>query len=134
MIYNTSTIGTYKIKVYGVSGAFSSTQCYTLHVYTSSTPFKLGDGSLLAPSYNTLKVYPNPNAGAMTLEYNSNGDAIIQVRIFDMTGKVLVDEQQQIIEGTNMLHPDLTELMSGVYFVEVSNANQILRSKFMIEK
>lgn len=134
MIFNTGSVGTYKIKVNGASGAFSSTQCYTLHVFTSSTPFRLGDGLSVASSENTLKVYPNPNAGVMTLEYNSNTNAIIQVRIFDVTGRILVDEQQQISEGTNMLHPDLNKLMNGVYFVEISNGNQVSRSKFMIEK
>ncbi|HYV90360.1 MAG TPA: T9SS type A sorting domain-containing protein [Chitinophagales bacterium] len=134
MIFNTSVIGTYKIKVVGANGEFSNTQCYTLHVYTSSTPFKLGDGFPLALSDNTLKVYPNPNAGVMTLEYISNADAMIQVRIFDITGKLLVDEQQQIVEGANVLHPDLTKLVSGAYFIEVSNGNDISRGKFMIEK
>jgi len=134
MIFNTSVIGTYKIKVNGASGAFSNTQCYTLHIYTSGTPFRLDDGSPVAATDNTLKVYPNPNAGVMTLEYNSTSDVMIQVRIFDMTGKILVDEQQQISQGTNTLHPDLTKLMSGVYFVEVSNGNEISRSKIMIEK
>jgi hypothetical protein len=87
MIYNTSTIGTYKIKVQGAAGVFSGTQCYTLHVYIGSSPFKLGDGLQVASSENTLKVYPNPSAGMMNMEYISNADATIQVHIFDMSGK-----------------------------------------------
>lgn len=65
---------------------------------------------------NLIKVFPNPVNDVLTIE----GTDLISARIIDVTGKsgelVQLDGDQDQV--------DLTELQSGVYFLEVSTASE----------
>lgn len=39
IVYNTSIVGTYRVKIIGYDGVFDNTNCYSLGIETSATPF-----------------------------------------------------------------------------------------------
>lgn len=78
---------------------------------------------------NNIRVYPNPITDKVTL---SNIDAYgkINVRVYDMNGKLLVSktlsEKKEI---------DLSHLKSGVYLMHLLNAsNEIITTKKLMKK
>ncbi|HYV90554.1 MAG TPA: GEVED domain-containing protein [Chitinophagales bacterium] len=137
IIYNTSTIGTYKIKVYGYGGAFSSTQCYTMHVFTSANPFRFENGSADG-SINTDKsditIFPNPAFDNMTVQFNSDvkDDAVLNV--YNLLGQRMYSTTFLAFEGQNTFNMNVGTFDKGAYIVVVTNGNEVLRKEFVVTK
>ncbi|HYV92691.1 MAG TPA: M4 family metallopeptidase [Chitinophagales bacterium] len=123
MIYNTSTVGTYKIKVYGYAGAYSTTQCYTMHIFTSSSPFRLSDENLANSDANSsVKLYPNPASNQMTMQYNGEEALDATLRITDVLGQI-VSVSQQHLESGSAMPLDISKLNDGKYFISIVGNN-----------
>jgi len=130
IIYNTSTVGTYKVKVYGYQGAYSATQCYTLHVYTSNTPFKLDNTDVFASDQDEMKLYPNPASTELMLQFDGQESFDGTIRIFNVLGQT-VSYSQQHLEPGDHIQLDISNLPNGKYFVGM-NGNDFQEVK-MIE-
>ena len=66
-----------------------------------------------------LKIYPNPTNGSFTIETNSDHEKSIMV--YDVSGRVLREEQVQFRE----VSIDLTVMAAGFYFVKVQVGEKI---------
>jgi hypothetical protein len=62
---------------------------------------------------DSLSVYPNPSKGLFTLE---SYEIIDKVKLYDLQGKLLLDQ----IPHKNKLQVDLSDLSSGLYFLNVN--------------
>jgi len=71
-------------------------------------------------------IYPNPSNGAITIFAEGEGEK--QVNIFDITGKKIIEAQ--FTNASDNLH--LNNLKAGIYFVQISNANQTITRKLII--
>jgi hypothetical protein len=137
--YNTATVGaTYYLKVFGYSGANSTSVCYNLALNTSSTNFirpfegnaktdKLTEGVL-------LKLYPNPANEAFTIQYNAVEEGEYDVKVYDILGKEMIGLKKEFTLGQNAYEVKTSELPKGIYLVKVSNDNQSNVNKLIIEK
>ena len=130
--HNTTSAGSYYLKVLGYKGASSNTQCYVLNVSVSSNPFRLDAGAFEQSSL--ISVYPNPSNGNFTLDYNSEENTNATVRIYDLTGKIALVQNAQLHAGDNSINLSLNNLSSGMYFVELNANGQSTRTKFQIQK
>ncbi|MBO3269290.1 T9SS type A sorting domain-containing protein [Hymenobacter defluvii] len=68
----------------------------------------------------TVSVYPNPTQAQATLELTSLPAGNYQVRILDMTGRVL---REQTLTGQQQHQLSVAELPMGTYLVQVRGAN-----------
>jgi len=68
----------------------------------------------------TVSVYPNPTQNQATLELTSLPAGSYQVRILDMTGRVL---REQTLAGQRLHQLPVAELPMGTYLVQVRGAN-----------
>jgi hypothetical protein len=71
-------------------------------------------------STNSITVYPNPTKGEFTIVLNSevqfkNASLIIT----DISGKTIVAEPIQIVNGHTEIYKDLAEFKSGTYFIYI---------------
>ncbi|MCY7409454.1 MAG: T9SS type A sorting domain-containing protein [Chitinophagales bacterium] len=118
IIYNTSTVGTYKIKVYGWSGANSTTVCYTLKAAISNTAFKLEEGMDLGKNAKTqITVFPNPASNNITLRY-SGDDEDATIRITNILGQTISFTNQHLAAG-NDIQFDVSNFVNGKYFISI---------------
>jgi hypothetical protein len=78
-------------------------------------------------------LFPNPSNGNATLQLTSENNSEITIRIFDLSGKLMKEEQLQKTAGTQQFVLQTTELSSGIYFVEVVQSESIQRVKFVRE-
>jgi hypothetical protein len=79
-----------------------------------------------------LNVYPNPNDGNMTLKYNLEQKDFGQLRIFDLTGKLVYSKLLNPNENQITLSLDLN---NGMYFYQIGTENLVvLTGKFIIAK
>lgn len=79
--------------------------------------------------------YPNPsNSAKVNLDYISHIDEEIMSSVYDVTGKLLIIEIQQISKGYNNLRFDFNELNSGIYFVKIGDEKKSTYRKLIIER
>jgi hypothetical protein len=79
--------------------------------------------------------YPNPSkSGLVNLDYTSQNDDKISVSVFDMTGKLVVNQTQRISNGNNNLSFDFSDLNTGIYTVKIGDERNPVHRKLIIEK
>ena len=125
IIWNTATTGTYKVKVYGKNGAFNATQCYTLRIDLSSTPWPLKLEDELSQqqdeAVDQLLVYPNPAGNLINVQYSAAEMTTGELKIINLVG-------QQMLSVTVQLHPglpveiDVSKLPAGTYLLGLLSA------------
>ena len=135
IIYNTTTVGTYKIKVYPYSGS-SATNCYTLTASISGINFRtMQDGTVeINPTETSLNLYPNPTSNKLTIDYNSLANESIMINVYDVLGRRVYSEMNTANEGFNSYYQDFNNLDNGVYILEISNGSIATIKRFMMEK
>ncbi len=137
ILYNTASIGrTYFVRIRGASSAFSTTNCYTLTANTSSTSFirPLLENTTLFEDDENLTVYPNPADDNVTIRYKVLEQGTYTLQLVDVTGKTLIRQTKQFENGENIVELDTNSIVSGLYFVKLSNETQTAVSKLLIEK
>jgi putative hemolysin len=136
IIYNTKTVGTYYIKVYGYNGAFNATTCYTLKASLSHNNWKGASGpdnskEGLAPE--NITIYPNPVDGTLHIGYYSENEGKIMIRLYDPTGRKVVDKEFSIETGINTYNLDLSPYFRGLYLIEIYDGIQHVTKKLMVD-
>lgn len=117
--YNTATAGaTYYAQVYGFSGAFSTTSCYTLLASTSASNFKEESTieEIAKPAFN---LYPNPVQDKFTVSFFEEGNKHVTINVYSAVGQKVAAQQMLTIEGENESSFDVHEMPKGMYLVEL---------------
>lgn len=81
--------------------------------------------------------YPNPAGNSGTLEINSPQSDLLTITVFDMNGKrVAIQQDVELLSGTNTLPVDLSRLNNGFYIIRLENADNTLRRsvKIVVQK
>ena len=79
-----------------------------------------------------IKVYGNPVIDKVTFSYSSIATQVVDVRVYDITGKILMSQKVKSAEGTNVLSLPLNPTFkSGMYLLEVSNGSDRQVTKFV---
>jgi hypothetical protein len=85
-------------------------------------------------SMTGLAVNPNPVVGGIaTVRFSSSSNGIATVRVVDMTGKVVLQQQNKVAEGVNSIpvnNPSL--LQKGTYILQVQNGEELTATKFSV--
>jgi hypothetical protein len=79
----------------------------------------------------SLDLYPNPATDLVVLEYNSNLDGDAIVRVFDVTGRVVMTERATVYAGPNVIRYDL-DLTPGLYIMEMEQGDEKISAKFTV--
>ncbi|NTW23460.1 MAG: T9SS type A sorting domain-containing protein [Lentimicrobium sp.] len=117
IVYTKGAAGTYYIRVYGNSGHFNQSECYSLlaRIYKSSEADPVEE----VAAETALKLYPNPAATALNIEFNSNADGFVTMRLFDTTGRQQKRLETRVSEGDNAFVIGLENLPDGLYLFEI---------------
>jgi C1A family cysteine protease len=136
VLYNTSKVATYYIKIYGYNGSYDATNCYKVKVSISNSTWKSSE--VEEPSNDetqpVLIAYPNPTNGKVTLDYSNPKEGKIVLKVFNMTGKQIITEELQAIPGDNIFNLDLSGYSSGVYVVQLTNDSETMYQKIFLQK
>lgn len=120
-VYNNIDKGTFQacLGVINASGCLSeSCQNITINLVSVNNPV------------NTLfNVYPNPTNGLFTIELSNNLTA--DITLFDATGKAVFKADTN---GSNMLQIDASNLVQGVYLLQVNNEGTMHTERIIVSK
>jgi hypothetical protein len=81
---------------------------------------------------NNIKIIGNPVNDKLTFSYTSPATQIVDVKIYDISGKVLLKNKVNSMEGSNVISLPLSSTFKvGMYVVEVNNGIELQSSKFI---
>lgn len=122
LIYNTSTVATYYIRVSGYNAAYSSS-CYTLTSMISSTALRTDGSAAEEPTIQAseeIVIYPNPTKnGTFNLTFENEYTGKVNVQLMDAAGRII--QYHEFDKNESMLKENIQIESSskGIYFVHV---------------
>ena len=85
-----------------------------------------------AVTTSNIKIIGNPVNDKLTFNYSSFTAQVIDIKIYDMTGKVIMSNKINGLEGSNtMSFPLASTLKPNMYVLEVGKGSDMLTAKFI---
>lgn len=114
------TIFYYRLKMLDIDGKFT---------YSSIVLIKKD-----AKTINGIAINPNPIiSGVTTVRFTSTRSATVDLKVVDISGKVLLQQKNRITEGNNSVTvSNLDKLNPGVYFLQMINDGESSVIKFSV--
>ena len=83
-----------------------------------------------------LKLYPNPSAGDVTIEYNTSKSDVVEILLHDSQGKLVYKLKNNSTHDSGMHRITLNgaELPAGIYFCTLQTGNKHTTEKLIIVK
>jgi hypothetical protein len=79
-----------------------------------------------------IKILGNPVNDKLTFNYTSYVSQVIDVKIYDMSGRILMSNKITSLEGNNMISfPLASAFKPSIYLVEVNNGFETQTAKFV---
>ena len=87
---------------------------------------------LKSSTTNNIKIIGNPVNDKLTFSYFSSSTQSLDVKIFDVSGRVVLKNKVNGMEGSNVISLPLNSTFkAGMYVVEVNNGTELQSSKFV---
>lgn len=81
---------------------------------------------------SNIRITGNPVNDKLTFSYTTSSAETANVKVYDMTGKVMMNSKVNNLEGSNIVSLALSPTFKpGMYIVEVNNGTDRLTSKFI---
>jgi hypothetical protein len=80
-----------------------------------------------------LNVYPNPTQGSTIVEFSSTDDGNYNIRMVDVLGRTLLNEDHTAVVGVNQVQLNLGVYAKGLYFLIFDKGDQKLETKIIVQ-
>ena len=81
-----------------------------------------------------IKVYPNPNAGTFVIELNLPNVQNVELKLFNVSGKLIYNENIKQLSDTYKKEIKLKDHSKGIYYLQVIIPNiKVINKKIIIE-
>ncbi|HET9824345.1 MAG TPA: T9SS type A sorting domain-containing protein [Chitinophagaceae bacterium] len=79
-----------------------------------------------------LKIINNPATDKLTLSFSSASNQIAELKVYDMAGRLQIDQKINVYQGSNLISLQLSSTFkTGMYAVEVSTGSDRQAAKFV---
>jgi hypothetical protein len=126
----TSTPGIYTVRAYNGGGCYSTSLPSVVTVLQIRESSEMQSANTDAPS---VSVYPNPSQDYANVVFNADAISLYNVKLIDITGKIVQEKSLESAIGENKIQFDLTQIPSGVYFAWVITGDQKEVVKVIVE-
>lgn len=112
---------------------------YRLKIVDKDDQFKYSNIIMIRKESKTINgvvLNPNPIAnGIATARFASAGNALVNFRVVDMTGKTVLQQQNKVYQGNNSISVNnLDRLQPGVYLLQMANSDELTTIKFNVAR
>ena len=97
--------------------------------WTQPTSIRVEGGSAI----NNLSVYPNPSRDIFNVSFTSVDKQDLRVRILNIIGEELINENLEQFIGEYTKQIDLTNNAKGVYFLEIETNDGVINKKLILQ-
>jgi hypothetical protein len=84
------------------------------------------------PVEDQVKVYPNPLTGGLNVSFVATEDFDINIRINDISGRQVLNENYHSKQGVNKLNYNMEQFDRGIYFLNMTGGNGTLNYKLIL--
>lgn len=112
-----------------INGTTGTTNTVTITICSGTTEAVLGDNNF---ELNDFTLFPNPNNGDFTLQFNSNSGKDISVDIYDISGKLVYNNNYSSISRFDK-QINFDNVSTGIYIMKVSDGDKSVTRKLIIE-
>ena len=110
-------------------GAYKSPTWTSLVWWTQPTSVRLEGSS----SISNLDVYPNPSRDVFNISFTSKTVQNLKVRILNVVGEELVNENLEQFVGEYTKQIDLSGNAKGIYFLEIETESGVVNKKLILQ-
>ena len=141
-VYTTANIGVNYLTITVKDWSNNAATCVsevTVLPYTSPGPSGQSTGgqadelSGIADASLALSIYPNPADQTLMLAFLLPQDQQLRIRLLDTTGKLVLNDQLDGLEGENTLPIDLYDLPSGLYILDIQSGTQREQKRLVVQ-
>ena len=87
---------------------------------------------LKSATTNNIKIIGNPVNDKLTFSYTSSAAQMVDLKVYDISGRILLKNKVNSLEGSNVISLPLSSTFkAGMYVLEVNNGTEIQTSKFI---
>jgi hypothetical protein len=79
----------------------------------------------------SLKSYPNPVGGTLSLEINSEISGTFELRIYNLLGQIIKSKQLDLRTGENKENINLSDLAKGSYLLQLTDGEKMMSRKIV---
>lgn len=69
--------------------------------------------------------FPSPTLGELTVQFVSPEETALSLRLFDLNGRLVLEQKPQALKGLNTSTLDISHLQSGIYSLVIAGANAV---------
>lgn len=81
---------------------------------------------------NNIKIIGNPVNDKLTFSYTSPATQMVDVKVYDVSGRIVLNNKVNSLEGSNVISLPLNSTFKpGMYVIEVNNGTELQSSKFV---
>jgi len=122
------------IRVWGYNGATGTFSICALNY--STVNLVAPDSDIIDTQYEPLTaVFPNPSEGDLTLEYSLIEPSLVQVEVFDLTGKTVLKLPEEQAHASNFTQSiNLRTLPGGAYFLKTKINGRVFTEKILLTR
>ncbi|MEZ4740559.1 MAG: T9SS type A sorting domain-containing protein [Flavobacteriales bacterium] len=91
----------------------------------------LSTGVQEKPAFSDLNTWPNPVNDVLNIALTSELKGNVQVRISDLSGRVVSTGNRSISNGLNRMEVPVSDLNAGLYMVQLNNGKHSISSRFV---
>lgn len=81
---------------------------------------------------NSMKLYPNPARQQVNLSYSSATNQTIEINIFDLNGRLMLQQNAQLYNGENNIIIPISALPKSYYVIETISTTERLTEKLLV--
>ena len=78
------------------------------------------------------EVYPNPTTNWANIIINTPVTEVVNIQIFDVTGKLIQNEKQNTLAGSNALYFDFSNWTQGSYWIKMTIGQEVFSRKVVV--
>jgi subtilisin family serine protease len=89
---------------------------------------------IIESGLSNLNLYPNPTGGVLNITFNLDKGQNVRMVVSDLAGKVALDKSLTQFSGLNKMTVDTRELPLGMYVMIISNAEEVISKRFVVQR
>ena len=118
--------------IFTVTDVNNSSSCKA--VVTIGSPAGILKDTVESKQEKNLKIYPGTSPGEIVVEINANKSANMLLKIVNIKGQIIYQQQLGHINGIYRNSINLQNISNGIYFLQIDNHEEVINKKFILQK